>query len=118
VSLRDSCQGASSKDLGGFYAKDLAGHCGGVSEKTLWLSLLRVSEETIRDFVKLLCAAMCRSMPGVSPTLLAGLLRSFLGDPPCCPLLSLSGGLLSGLLPFLQQLKSFLALLDDFSRPR
>jgi hypothetical protein len=29
VNLRDSCQGASSKDLGGFYAKGLAGHCGG-----------------------------------------------------------------------------------------
>jgi hypothetical protein len=94
---------------------------GGVSEKTLWLSLLQVSEETIRDFVKLLCAAMRRqrrSMPGVLPTLLAGLPHDFLGDPPCCPLLSLSGGLLSGLLPFLQQLKSFLALLDDFSHPR
>jgi hypothetical protein len=55
---------------------------GGVSEETLRLSLLWVSEETIRDPVALLSKAMCRYMSGISPHLFGSLPGRFVHGLP------------------------------------
>jgi hypothetical protein len=85
---------------------------GGLGKDSLAISPMDLR----RDYPGFCQIALCGYAPQHSGHL-GGLPGGFLCDPQCCPLLSLSSGLLSGLFLFLQQLKSFLALLDDFSHP-